>query len=278
MPERHAVVVDNSQVAQVIAKSMTQTDNMRNLTFIDLRGDINASRAPDYFLYVYNIAQRTFEIRRPPQWGLIKLAACPKGEPYVKAMRISNVVQEKWVDPDSGEIRYRGMAGERFAMDLVNPVNIGIDMWAEIANEELTWIDSGTDDLSVRGLFWSPSDPPKDWELGKTRGRLENFYRGKLSQARHYAQTDKTRDQIGPEHHLAAEYFRIRESWHTVAELPSFCPNCGEELPNPNVAYHKNSMGDRCVIDWKRTVEAGAISVDQVPEAKLWAGAIKRTA
>lgn len=269
-PERHAAVIDRSALADTVAKSMIETDNMRNITFVDFRNDANASRPPDYFLYIYNIARRHFEIRRPPQWSYMKLAACPASESYIKVATVSNIIQEKWPDPDSGEIRYRGLMGERFCMDLINPVNIGVDMWAEITNEELTWIDGGSDDLSVRGLFWTRNDPPEDWELAKSKERLENFYRRKLEQARRYAQSDKTKDQIGDEHHLAAEYFKVREGWHMVAELPSLCPNCGEVLPLASVAYHKNSMGDRCVIDWRRAVDSGAIKYEDVPEAKRW--------
>lgn len=270
MPERHAAVIQDSAVAAQVAARMTEGENMKTVHLIDLRADANASRPPDYYLSVYNIAHREFEICRPPQFSLMRLPACPPDQPYLKVATIANIINEKWIDADTGDLRYRGMTGERFAMDMINPCNIGIDMWMQVNNEELTWVDGGSDNNAVRGLFWTRNDPPADWELAKSREWLEGFYRQKLEQARRYGQSEKTKDQIGPEHHLAASYFRIREGWHTVAELPSMCPNCGEALPLASVAYHRNSMGDKCVLDWKRTVESGAMKYDDVPESKRW--------
>ena len=83
---------------------------------------------------------------------------------------------------------------------------------------------------------------------------------------------------IGQEHHDAAEYFHVKNAWHTVAELPTLCENCGEPLPMATVPFHRNMMGLICVRDWKRTVEAGAKTREDVPEEKRWWKEAKKTA
>lgn len=267
--EAHAAVVTNSAVAPNVKRVFEQDMNMKTVRLVDFTGDANVNRPPDYYLYLYNIAPRAFEIRRPPNFPLIRLSACPKGQKYAKVATIPSIVNEKWIDADSGEVRVRGIMGERFVMDLVNPSNLGINMWVEITDDQMTWIDGGTDDLTRRGLFFSKNDPPTDDELSVTKQRLEQHYRQLLVRADELSRDPKTRREIGMEHHLAAEYFHARTEWHTVAELPEVCENCGEVV-KPGCAYHLNSVGIVCVRDWKRTVESGVKARADVPEDKRW--------
>lgn len=261
-------VVKDSKVASSVSKTMMQSENMQTVQLIDFTKDANVSRPPDYFVYIYNIAYRTFEIRRPPYFPIVRLSACPPTEPYVKVMSIPNIVNEKWVDSASGEIRNRGTQGERFAMDLINPANIGVDMWASVS-AEASWIDGGTDDMSRRGLFFSRNDPPTQEELDKAKARLETHYRRMLAQADELSRDPKTFREIGPEHHAAAEYFRVKASWHVIAELPSVCENCGETI-KPGIPYHVNGVGVICIRDWQATVKAGVKKREDVPEELRW--------
>ena len=150
----NADIVTGSPVAAAVSKQMTDINNMKGLVFTDWRQDANLNRPVDYFLYIYNIEHRAHQVGRPPQHGMIQIAGCPRDKPWWKVRSVPNIVQEPDVS-ESGEIRSRGLPGERFATDLLNPVNTGVDIWAEITREELTWIDSGSDDLTVRGLFWT---------------------------------------------------------------------------------------------------------------------------
>ena len=290
MAKPDAVIEKNSGIAPKLAATMTQSENMKTVRLVDFRGDANADRPPDYFLYMYNISPRNFAIPRPPNFPLIRLAACPKSDADAEIMRvpddelirnstgkivcrkvarIQNIVNEHWVDADSGEVRYRGINGERFAMDLINPTNIGIDMWAEISDPERSWLDSdGTDDMSRRGLFWTLNDPPTETELARAKQRLEIHYQRMLRQADEYERDPATRKMVGYEHHLAADYFSYDAPWHTIASVKESCRECGEPLPKPGVAFHRNSIGFVCVLDWKRAVEAGAKTMAEVPESK----------
>ena len=291
MAKADAVIEKNSGIAPALARTMTQGENMKSVRLIDFRGDANADRPPDYFLYIYNISPRNFSIPRPPNFPLIRFAACPRDNSDAevlncpenelvrkngkiaarKVARIQNIVNEHWVDADSGEVRYRGINGERFAMDLINPTNLGIDMWAEISDPERSWLDNGgSDDMSRRGLFWTLNDPPTETELARAKQRLETHYQSMLRHADELERDPSRRKEIGYEHHLAADYFSYDAPWHKIASVKEICENCGEMLPSPNVPFHRSSLGFVCVRDWKKAVEAGAKTLDEVPESKRW--------
>lgn len=268
-----AKVDPKSDIAVNLSNTMTRRENMMHLPFTltDFTQDANISRPPDYHIHVYNIAPRKFEIRRPPNFPCIVFRACPKDMDYIKVGIFPNIVNEKWVDADTGETRTRGIIGERFVMDLLNPTNLGVDMWHAVTDENMSWIDGGTDDMTRRGLFFSTDDPPKEEHLATTKRLMQEHYR-KLIQQADEAFMSNDRDQrrsIGPEHHMAAEYFHAKSQWHVIAELPSICPNCGEATA-PGIAYHRNSMGLVCVIDWRKAVNAGIVKADEVPDDMKW--------
>jgi hypothetical protein len=269
MPADARIEQQNQDYMGKVSDRFAKTENMRTIRLIDFRGDANVTRPPDYYIYIFNIAQRKFEVRRPPHFPLINFAGCPAGEPYALVGRVPNVVNEKWIDADSGETRVRGIQGERFATDLLNPSNIGIDIWGEVP-EELSWIDSGgTDDLTRRGMFWSLNSEPAPEELARAKEKLEKHYRQLLQKADQLYSDPKTRPEISREHHLAADYFKVRSQWHIVAEVPSVCPNCGEAKPT-GVPFHVSSIGTICIEPtaeaWRRAVLAGVKKKEDIPE------------
>lgn len=274
MAKRDAIADAKSPIAVQQSAVMTQRENMVLLPFTlqDFTQDANISRPPDYHIYVYNIAPRRFEIRRPPNFPCIVFGPCPKGQEYVKVGVFPNIVNEKWVDADTGETRNRGIQGERFVMDLLNPVSLGIDMWNAPVSQDRAWLDQGTDDATRRGLFFSTDDPPKPEHIRITRERMEAHYKTLLQQADQAYMSNEVdqRRTIGPEHHMAAEYFHAKSAWHIIAEIQPQCPNCGEFIAK-DVAFHRNTLGFICVLDWHRAVKAGAIKREDVPvECRWW--------
>ena len=128
-----------------------------------------------------------------------------------------------------------------------------------------------TTDLIKRGLFYIRGyDIPTEEDLRKARARMEKWYRQCIADAQALARVGK-QNEITAEMHLAADHFKVRESWHAVLEAPGSCPNCGADI-KPGIAFHSTSEGKICVIDWKRTVEAGAKTLQQVPESLKWWG------
>ena len=258
MPEKHR---------NVLLNKMAQASPPPAL--IDLSQHPWANRKADYYLYLYNTVDREFVVHRPPYFPSIRIAACPKDKPYVMAMKIPNLVNTRDINIETGEPRIDPQYGERFAMDIINPQNLGVDMWAQPSDDQ-RWIDGGTDDLSLRGVFWTKNDPPTDDELGRCRARLEKFYQAMVDRANRIAQDpQQPRQDITPECHTAADYFRLSPGWHLHMQSPTFCPNCGESI-REGIDFHMSQAFGVCVIDWKGAVSAGIKKREDVPIEKRW--------
>lgn len=294
MSKVDAVIAKDSLGAQKESQKLMSQMNMQTVRFVDFTQDINVSRPPDYFIYVFNIAHKKFVVHRPPCFPNIIFEACPEGLPYALVQRFPSVVNEKWVD-ENGTVRNNGIMGERFVTDCLNPSNLGINCWQEVTDEQLTWIDGGgTNDLTRRGVFWTRNEKPgracmvhggvKEEtvcpfckkptfdELLLAKSRMEKHYKGLLIEADTAHRENRPKD-IGPEHHIAGDYFKIRAPWHIVAELPSVCPNCGESVKE-GIKFHTSSTGDLCVTPsvegWKAVVNAGRRTKKEVPEDFRW--------
>lgn len=238
-----------------------------NMAGFNWQSDPNMIRKPDYFIYMFNVGAKSHEVCRPPQMPRVQIPGIKPGEKFRMAFKIPNTVNQMWADPDNGSPRIHGEHGERVAMDMINPNNLGIDQDAEIDQSKVL---SAGNDLSKYGVFWSRNEVPTELELTAARKRMEKFYRELLRRADQLA-TNGKRDEITDDMHMAADYFQYQAAWHVQVEVPLACPQCGENIKQ-GVAYHKNSMDVICVIDWKRTVASGAKKKEEVPEELRWWG------
>lgn len=271
-PGLYKVVGDGREQSTIGAQqsqSMTQKANAAGIRLFDLTMDPDVQRPPDYFLYIFNTVGREFEFRHPPLAPHVVFPRCPPGFPYLMVAKIPNIIREKFLD-ENNQARSNPTFGERFCMDLICPDNMGVDVWEALTPQQTAFSGNGSMDMVSRGLFWTRNEIPSPDELAKSKARLEAFYRRKISEANALSRNPKTEGLIGPEHFMAAEYFHLKGvGWYNVAELPSLCPNCGEEIKE-GVAYHRNSMDGLCVIDWKRAVHAGAVKMSDVPKDLRW--------
>lgn len=249
----------NSQLSERYNKGASvQWVNLRNFA-----NDANLNRKPEYWIYVFNISQRAFQVRRPPSWPVINIGACEPGRPWRLVGKLPNVINEVFINGD-GRSEVRGYQCERWVTDILNPSNLGMNIW----DEATSWVDRGAEDLTRRGVFWTTNEEPNEAELRMSRAKMEKHYREVLANANDLIRYGRDKE-INDEHHLAADYFMIRATWHTPLEAPETCPNCGEDIKR-GVAFHANSAGVVCVIDWKRAVESGAKSRADVPSEKQW--------
>ncbi|MGH9534967.1 MAG: hypothetical protein ACRD2E_08920 [Terriglobales bacterium] len=267
MPEAtHSINFQSTLAAEKsrdLAASMSK--DMLPVMFVDFSVDPNIDRKPDYHIYLYNIADRRHEIRKPPLAPLIQIPACPPGTPFVCFATLPNIVNQKYVEAFTGQTLNTGYHGEALANDIVNPSNRLGTQWAD-THDEFS-IDT---DLTVRGCFWSTENPPSNADLAKTRQRLETRYRGLIEQANRLLSQGK-QHEISEEQHEAANYFRIEAPWHRVYSAPAACPICGEDV-KPGVAFHVNSAGGTCILDWKRAVDGGIRTMADVPVEQRWPG------
>ena len=267
MANEASIVTGTPQANALRDRLAAAVGGTQSPSFLSFLGDPNLNRAPDYYLWVHNISRRKFVIRRPPQFPVVTIPACPPGQPYVTGARIPNIVNFRWVDAVNDEARSVAIAGERFAMDLINPANLGVDCWASVP-PEVSWVDSGGDDLTIRGVFWTRNEVPAAEELRMAKLRMEEHYKRCIAQADELVQNGH-RSQLNDEHHAAAEHFRLKATWHSVAELREQCPNCGEDVA-AGLAFHRNGFGLMCILDWKRAVAAGVKTRADVPEGLRW--------
>ena len=270
MPGAEASVIKDSVVAPQMDRSLAASANAPLAP--DFRSDPLLDHHVKYFVRVFNISRMGFSVDHPffRAWrNGNNIPACPPDKPYVEVARFPDIVIEKFVQSESGEVRSRGERGERIAMDIINPANLGIDQEQVLSPEAELFSGAGTCDLSKRGVFFiSGHDTPTPEEIAKAKARMEKFYRVLITQARELNRSGHA-TSIGVEMHVAADYFKIHESWHTVAELAETCPNCGQDAPK-DVPFHVIAGGLICVRDWQKAVAAGVKTKADVPEDRRW--------
>lgn len=234
--------------------------------------DPGAFRPPEYFVYIYSVSQKQFEVNRPPHIPRLILKGCREDKEYVECAKLAHPFEQSDRDVDNGEVRVRFHNASKIAIDILCPE--AVDMDSALAP------GANTVDLRAQGLFWSRNNPPTAEEIKKAHGRREKYYRERLERATalEYTNPKELAERINEDDHLAADYFGEEYSWHKkrVKKAPPVaakvdCPYCGESI-KPGVAFHKTDDGEFCVLDWKRALESGRVTKKQVPEDKRWEG------
>ena len=240
------------------------------------------SKEPDYYVYLYNVSDQHFKVTRMPVLrdaiipgklgeGISKEAfdklkesgrATPK---WVLATKLPSPVVIPRTTTESDQVTFDAEDGRRFAMDIVNPENLGIDQDAVI---DPTYVFSQGNNLGAKGVFWSRNFPPTEEEVKAAEKRLGLFYEAKLREARavETSAPAKLLDMLSPEHHFAADHFGEQFSWHGKKVKAIICDQCGERT-RENAAFHKMEDGGLCILSWPRAVTAGVRSRAQAFDA-----------
>lgn len=242
---------------------MRQYNGIKNLQI-----DANAVRKPDYFVYVFTVAPRAFEVRQPNALPFVRIPACEQGEKVKYVCKFPNVVNQIREDPNTqGKAEITGLYGEGVAMSLCNPGNPTLNQDQEFSPGD----PYQAENLTKWGVFWSLNEVPTEKEIEWATAKLHKTLRALIQEADNLA-------QMGPEgrkqilestHYVAAKYFGYEGVWNTVVQIPVECPNCGSRMKK-GAAYHRTEDGIICVIDWKRTVSAGVKSKSDVPDELVW--------
>ena len=190
-------------------------------------------------VWVYNISKLTHKVDHPTL-GRVRIPGNTSRKRYVMWTSFPNLVRmPSQVYGDNGEILVstRIMCGKRFAMDLINPDNLGLDQSLVTS----TYMSIGRN-LGIRGVFWSVNNPPKKAEVDAATQRMETFYKDLLERAEimyEAAQFSTPRVEelmkeeklcrseavrllrvqaleLSPEYHTAANWFKIITPWHPV--------------------------------------------------------------
>jgi hypothetical protein len=261
----HSVVPNPSRSATGTSNSIA---NSRNAC---AEIEVTAFRAPDYVLHLYTVSRREFTRLAPPLFPRLIIPACKEGERYKKVCDIPHPVNQIEQDPHNPEktVCYQHDA-KRVAMDLCNPSNVSLNLDARAEDlEAKKWyeLNGDTNNYIRQGVFWSANEPPTEEEIKAAEKRVESFYRMLLRTLDEIPDSDPTKQQVisgNADAHLACDFFGEERPWHTTFVHKVTCSNCGEKI-NKGIAFHR-SNGAICVLDWKRTLKAGAVKLEDVPE------------
>ena len=243
-----------------LSESMTKANN-RNFNYT--MQDYLYSRKPDFWVYLYNVSEQSFDVFRPPLFANIHIPGRTRGETYVTAARLPSPLLAPQGSVDTDEISTQLLDTRRVLMDVCNPDNLSLDQNSVIAKP--TNIGNN---LSQRGVFWSLNNPPTEEEIKAATLRMEKHFNTVLEKMKALETSDPKGllEALSPEAHTAADYFGVETSWHGRRSKPMDCPQCGERIKQ-GVAFHKTDEGGLCVLDWARTVKAGARTIQQAIDA-----------
>jgi len=236
---------------------------------------LNASDAgPEagYMVYVYNVWNLPHTVEQPPLFPKFHIPACPEGERFSVTF-LPAFVNERYEKPGSlpVEFYYKKIDGRKCATSLLNPSAFpGTDFNSQL--QDWRQFDQTGNNLNVMGVFWSltqPDSPELERELKLFRERGKKTLDDLIRQGEQLAAAGQL-NQITPLMHFAMDYTKRSASWHMSHKALIDCPNCGETI-SAGVAYHKNSFGDKCIVDPERyaqIVEQSATAVGKGKKGK----------
>src|SRR5271157_4384772 len=243
-----------------LSESMTKANN-RNFNYA--MQEYIYSRKPDFWVYLYNVSEQSFDVFRPPLFANIHIPGRTRGETYTIAARLPCPLPVPQGSVDTDEVTTQLMDTRRVLMDVCNPDNFSLDQ-----NSVISKPTNIGNNLSQRGVFWSLNNPPTEEEIKAATVRMEKHFNTVLEKMKALETSDPKGllEALSPEAHTAAHYFGVETSWHGRRSRPMDCPNCGERI-KAGVAFHKTEEGGLCVLDWTRTVKAGARTIQQAVDA-----------
>ncbi len=210
-------------------------------------------REPGYVIYVYNILDREYVVTQPPLFPGFVIPACKPGQKFSQTV-LPAFVKEPYLKPGSTEYYYKNVDGRKAATSLLNPGAFPGTNWeSQIQNwdSEETAITGAANNLNLYGVWWSLTMPDEteklDREIKIFRTRVGVTMNGLVKMAEQLAATGELK-LISPLMHFAMDYLGKQAPWHMAAYHMITCPNCGEPVKE-GIAYHRNSFGERCIVD-----------------------------
>ena len=187
-------------------------------------------------LWVYNVSRVDHQFDHP-MLGNVTIPANTTRKRYSLWTSFPEYVMGTNYNIDTKEMYTYPIKGEYFVNDLINPDNI-------LGCKTVIGRTTIGRDLSVKGVFWSYSNPPKGFEVAvaieKMKARyvdlLERIaiiyeasainagnveqemkrYKIGATEAVQRLRAGNISRELSPEHHAAAEYLKVTTPWHPV--------------------------------------------------------------
>ena len=106
-----------------LSSSMTKANN-RSFNFN--MQDYLYSRKPDFWVYLFNISEQSFDVFRPPLFANLHIPGRKPGEKYAIAARLPQPLLAPQGSVDTDEVSTQLMDTRRVLMDVCNPDNLGL--------------------------------------------------------------------------------------------------------------------------------------------------------
>jgi hypothetical protein len=238
----------NQKRAQAQARA-TQDGANHGATTIEAQDE---GREAGYVIYVYNILNKSHLVSQPPLFPGFIIPPCELGEKFSFTV-LPAFVKEPYCKPGTTEMYYKNVDGRKAATSLLNPSAFPGTSW----DSQVQRWESGDqygNNLNAFGVFWSLTRPDEkeklERELKIFRERVQGTMNDLVRQGEEKAAANKL-GEITPWMHFAMDYLGKSAPWHMTAHHMITCPTCGEPV-REGIAYHKNSMGDKCIVDEER--------------------------
>jgi hypothetical protein len=247
IPVTHTLAQDQRRAKQQ-AKA-TQDSANHGTTTLEAQDLV---REAGYVIYVYNLLDREYVVQQPPLFPSFIIPACPKGQKFSFTL-LPAFVKEPYLKPGSTEFYYKNIDGRKCATSLLNPSAFPGTSW-ESQTQFWESPDQFGNNLNLLGVFWSLVKPDETEKLDKQikifRGIVGKTMNEMTRRAEELAAANDLRN-ITPLHHFAMDYLGKQAPWHMPSHHMITCPNCGDPVKE-GIAYHRNSFGDKCIIDRER--------------------------
>jgi len=238
---------------------------------------------PDYFVHLWSVSKRPLRTEHA-LLGVVEVFPLEPGQRYRRVgIPIPDPFPQR-VEDVFGTGRdpfdyHRGNAGaKRIAQDVCDPTNPTLDQNIQDYGKMDSYfaVQNGTN-FANHGVFWSLNNPPVEEEIIRAEKRRDARMRWTIQQMDRIQNEDpKNATRLmgaagfdDMDVRIALDHFGEERPYHRKFIPMAACPNCATQVPQ-TAAFHFLPNGACCVIDWKRTVDSGIKTKDDVPVEKRW--------
>jgi hypothetical protein len=254
-----ARIAQDQSHAPKAARAMMEKENQGSETRVEAQ---DFGREPGYVIYVYNILGLSHTVQQPPIFPGLIIPKCEKGQKFAYTI-LPAFVKEPYVKPGTVEHYFKNVDGRKAATSLLNPSAFPGTNWeSQLQNWDTG--DQFGNNLNLLGCFWSLTTPEEteklEVEIKIFKEIATKTMNALVERAMAHAAAGELKN-ISPLHHFAMDYLGKQAPWHTTSRAMITCPNCGDVVPE-GISYHRNSFGDKCIIDRER-YEASIVSSER---------------
>jgi len=201
-------------------------------------------------LYIFNISELEL-VWREPGFQRMVVPACPHGKEYSEPLVIPGIISEEYLEDRSTEFNNYNAVEIAAAI-----LKFGPGMKATL-------------DERNKGFFMSRTNPPHPSQVAEARAKYAQYCDQLIAEGDAIIakgeQPGMQGQQLNESHRRALKYRKQSRDWDKGHVEMAECPGCMQSVPKGAITH---SCG--AVLNWKRAVELGIKTKEQVPEDARW--------